>query len=187
MRGVVFGEEAEGTSKGSQVSSEIKYLCHDCRRRLGRPEMGWHAVNEVGRKSCDACGSNHDNLNVVAEDQFNEVMGINKKSPLDELRETISASKMPRIVIPKKRKKGSNEFPAWLLKKTFVVQYNPGCPKKFLVRLVSPGTGCLDMKHYHVMIATYDKTKDVLGFGRTLREAAEDARREYESRKKLSV
>lgn len=65
-------------------------------------------------------------------------------------------------------KSAPETIPDWLLAKTFAVQHNPNCPKPFLVRL--PGkSAALDM-------LPYDKTGDILGFGDTLREAAESAR-----------
>ena len=54
-----------------------------------------------------------------------------------------------------------------LNKLTYAVQHNPNCSDPFLVRLV----GCafmLDLLPYH-------ETKDVLGFGKTLIEAARNA------------
>jgi DNA-directed RNA polymerase subunit RPC12/RpoP len=58
----------------SDLCSDIKYLCHDCRKELGSVNVGFHAVNEVGRKSCDRCGSNRDNLNVVNLYTFDKLM-----------------------------------------------------------------------------------------------------------------
>jgi len=55
-----------------------------------------------------------------------------------------------------------------LNKETYVVQHNPNCPSPFLVRLVGPESGIIDMKYY-------DETKDILGFGKTLEEAAHAA------------
>lgn len=55
-----------------------------------------------------------------------------------------------------------------LNKETYIVQHNPNCPSPFLVRLVGPESGVIDLKYY-------DKTKDVLGFGKTLEEAAQAA------------
>ena len=70
----------------------------------------------------------------------------------------------------------SNTVPDWLLTKTFAVQFNPNCAKPFLVRLVDPDMGQLDMKPYAVGgVENPDLTKDVLGFGMTLKEAAEQA------------
>jgi hypothetical protein len=50
------------------------------------------------------------------------------------------------------------------------IQYNPNCPMSFLVRLVGKGQNHIDGKYY-------DQTKDILGFGRTLDEAAQNALR----------
>lgn len=41
----------------------IKYLCPKCSKLLGM--TGFDAVNEVGRKNCEGCGGNDDNLIVV--------------------------------------------------------------------------------------------------------------------------
>jgi len=71
---------------------------------------------------------------------------------------------------------GDNCVPAGIAEKTFAVQHNPNCPKPFLVRLVSPGTGKLDLRQY-TFPSEPDATKDSLGFGKTLSEAAEEALR----------
>lgn len=55
-----------------------------------------------------------------------------------------------------------------LSKLTFAVQHNPNCPSLFLVRLIGRGEAMLDMK-------STQETKDVLGYGLTLRQAAERA------------
>lgn len=57
--------------------------------------------------------------------------------------------------------------PAWLLEKTFAVQYCPNCPKPWLVRLVGFRSGSLDNKPYQ-----NGQTRDALGFGHTCEEAA---------------
>lgn len=64
--------------------------------------------------------------------------------------------------------------PEWLAKETFAVQYSPNCPKPYLVRLVGRGQGGLDMKCY--TNAGEQSSKDALGFGMSLAEAAENAR-----------
>jgi hypothetical protein len=64
-------------------------------------------------------------------------------------------------------------IPDWLLNSTFGVQYNPNCPSKWLVRLVGIG-GFLDWKHY---AGKPPETKDAFGFGKTITEAAENARK----------
>lgn len=64
-----------------------------------------------------------------------------------------------------------NQIPDWLLQKTFAVQHNPNCPSMFCVRLVGRGTGSLDYEIPSV-------TKDALGYGKTIEEAAENARSE---------
>lgn len=55
---------------------------------------------------------------------------------------------------------------------TFAIQHNPNCPAKFLVRL--PGkSGRIDMKPYADRLGFIrHQTGDVLGFGKTLHEAA---------------
>ena len=70
--------------------------------------------------------------------------------------------------------KADDAAPDWLKEQTFVVQFNPNCPSRYAVRLVTPGTGRLDMKPYAG--AREGLTKDTVGFGKTLREAAEAAR-----------
>lgn len=76
------------------------------------------------------------------------------------------------------------EIPVWLPKKTFALQYNPNCPSPFLVRMVGKGKGCLDLKPYiSITVRGEPKeelTQDALGFGKTLTEAAEKARKEAE-------
>lgn len=71
------------------------------------------------------------------------------------------------------------EAPAWLLKETYAVQYSPNCPKPYLVRLVGAGKGQIDLKPY----AWEMETKDALGFGLTLAEAAENARQAQQTAK----
>ena len=41
----------------------IRYVCYNCSKTLN--VSGFKAVNEIGRKSCDRCGSNDDDLLVV--------------------------------------------------------------------------------------------------------------------------
>lgn len=57
---------------------------------------------------------------------------------------------------------------AMLEQQTYVIEYNPNCHKPYLVRLVAPGTGYIDKLPPR-------KTKDILGYGRTLKEAASRA------------
>jgi len=42
------------------TSMSISYLCQRCAELLGM--TGFDAVNEVGRKFCEGCGDNQDNL-----------------------------------------------------------------------------------------------------------------------------
>lgn len=55
-------------------------------------------------------------------------------------------------------------------KLTYVVEHCPNCPKMFLVRLPGNNQGVIDKKPY-----SNGETKDILGFGRTLRGAAKRA------------
>jgi len=57
---------------------------------------------------------------------------------------------------------------AELNKLTYAVQHSPNCPSPFLVRLIGRGQGFLDNK-----LAC--ETKDICGYGTTLRQAAEKA------------
>ncbi|MGF9564119.1 hypothetical protein AAIH70_11450 [Neorhizobium sp. BT27B] len=65
--------------------------------------------------------------------------------------------------------------PEDLLKLTFAIQHNPNCPSQWLVRL--PGkSGSIDMKPYRDLIGIVPhQTGDILGFGKTLDEAARAA------------
>ena len=58
-------------------------------------------------------------------------------------------------------------MPSWLPALTFAVQYNPNCPKPWLVRLVGFYAGGLDNKSN-----CGSGTKDALGFGLTCKLAA---------------
>jgi hypothetical protein len=60
------------------------------------------------------------------------------------------------------------EIPEWLLNKTFVVEYSPNCHKKWMVRLVGYKQTRIDKKP-HV------DSNDIIGYGYSLAEAAEDA------------
>lgn len=60
-----------------------------------------------------------------------------------------------------------------LNQKTYAVQHNPNCPSPFLVRLVGPGSSRLDLKCYR-------ETKDILGFGKTMANAARVALKKQE-------
>jgi len=54
---------------------------------------------------------------------------------------------------------------AELNKLTYAVQHSPNCPSPFLVRLVGRWQGVLDYK-------LASETKDICGYGTTLRQAA---------------
>lgn len=65
---------------------------------------------------------------------------------------------------------------AWneLCTRTFAVQHNPNCPSPWLVRL--PGKGPIDMLPYgDPLRLVKHQTGDILGFGKTLEEAAHSA------------
>lgn len=64
----------------------------------------------------------------------------------------------------------NDTVPGWLLQLTFAVQYNPNCPKPWLVRLPSFRAGGLDNLSYCGPLEL--RTKDALGFGATCEEAA---------------
>lgn len=55
-----------------------------------------------------------------------------------------------------------------LNKLTYVVQHNPNCPSPFLVRLCGHSVPSIDLR-------PYEETRDILGFGKTLEEAAASA------------
>jgi len=57
-------------------------------------------------------------------------------------------------------------IPAWLLKKTFSIQYNPDCSLPWLVRLPGFGRAALDIGNWN---------EDLLGFGSTCAQAAASA------------
>jgi hypothetical protein len=57
---------------------------------------------------------------------------------------------------------------AELNKLTYEVQHSPNCKEPFLVRLIARGNAILDRK-------PHQQTKDICGYGKTLRQAAEKA------------
>lgn len=57
---------------------------------------------------------------------------------------------------------------------TYAVEHNPSCRMHYLVRLIAPGTGRLDK-------LCAGQTKDVLGYGRSEREAATRAFRKVDA------
>lgn len=67
--------------------------------------------------------------------------------------------------------------PEWLSKRTFVIEHNPNCPMPFLVRLPGKNKGVIDKLPYGGL-GDITLTKDILGFGKTLREAADAARKQ---------
>lgn len=62
--------------------------------------------------------------------------------------------------------------PAWLLEKTHVVEYSPNCKRQFMVRLCGYGKPHIDRLPVH-------ESKNAIGFGSTLRDAAEQALKVY--------
>lgn len=67
-----------------------------------------------------------------------------------------------------------NVVPTELCQLTFAVQHNPNCPSPWLVRL--PGKGPIDMKPYgDALRLVRHETGDILGFGKTLDDAARAA------------
>lgn len=64
--------------------------------------------------------------------------------------------------------------PAVLLDRTFAIEYNPNCPSPWLVRLIGK-CAFLDLKRYSRLTPKDEYTKDVLGFGKTIDEAAQNA------------
>jgi len=58
-------------------------------------------------------------------------------------------------------------IPAWLLSKTFSIQYNPECSLPWLVRLPAIG---------HAVLGTGNSNEDLLGFGQTCEQAASSAK-----------
>jgi hypothetical protein len=69
----------------------------------------------------------------------------------------------------------ANVVPAWLSEETFAVQHNPLCVKPVLVRLIGHLRGQLDLLPY-VGLSGTTTTKDALGFGMTIEEAATNAK-----------
>lgn len=55
-----------------------------------------------------------------------------------------------------------------LKKETYVIEHNPHRPTPYKVRLIVPGAYCLDN-------LPSGRTKDILGYGRTLEDAAKEA------------
>lgn len=188
-----------------QLSKEITH-CEDCPA---------HRLTPHGKGLALYCALDDSNHIVVrrAYDSEDQVMTNPPKScrlsevqsevkdttmnahPTDQARFEwlMKAVNAPRHVIDKRMFEEANkplDYPNWLLQRTFAVQYNPNCPSPFLVRLIRPCGGCLDLKPYMAMKAKDepepDLTKDCLGFGLTLQEAAEEARKTQEGHKKPS-
>lgn len=64
-------------------------------------------------------------------------------------------------------------MPLRLLNKTFVIEHNPNCPSRWLVRL--PGlSAVIDHKRF--------ETKDAIGYGQTLYEATTNALTDQQKR-----
>ena len=60
-------------------------------------------------------------------------------------------------------------IPDWMLDVTHCVRFSPNCNKQFEVRLVGKGAARLDLN-------LNNETRDRIGYGNTLAEAAENAR-----------
>lgn len=56
----------------------ILYACSKCREMLGGIS-GSSVVNEVGRKSCEGCGANHDNLESFNSDSLTARINAHNK------------------------------------------------------------------------------------------------------------
>ena len=80
---------------------------------------------------------------------------------------------------------GREAVPDWLKQKTFCVEYNPNCPKAWLVRMCGR-SAVIDKRPYFVFKGDVrvETTGDALGFGSTLAEAAQQA---LEAQKKLKA
>ena len=50
--------------------NKIVYLCPECSKELGI--SGFRATNEVGRKYCEICGGNKDNLVVISAKELKD-------------------------------------------------------------------------------------------------------------------
>jgi hypothetical protein len=57
--------------------SGIIYLCSTCREKLNL--SGIHATNDVGRKSCEGCGSNEDDLQTIGDEAYQKVLNPPKQ------------------------------------------------------------------------------------------------------------
>ena len=84
-------------------------------------------------------------------------------------------------------------FPRCLLGKTFCIEHNPNCVMPWLVRLCGR-SGVIDKKPYHTALThrdlagpAPDLTKDALGFGRTLAQAARTALAEQKKIRALTA
>jgi hypothetical protein len=71
--------------------------------------------------------------------------------------------------------------PKSLLDRTFRIEHSPNCPTKWLVRLVGNGEAIIDGLPYTQWMNRFDQsihgelTRDALGFGKTLNQAAKRA------------
>jgi len=68
--------------------------------------------------------------------------------------------------LPKADDQPADFVPAWLAKHTYRVEHNPNCPSPYLVRLIAKNKARI----------VGDKT-DACGYGKTLQQAAENARK----------
>jgi hypothetical protein len=64
---------------------------------------------------------------------------------------------------------------------TYVAEHSPNCPMRYLVRLPGIDKGVIDKKPYSALTKEKDYTQDILGFGRTFKEAGRRALTKRES------
>lgn len=69
-----------------------------------------------------------------------------------------------------------NTPPDWLLELTFCVEYCPNCPSRWLMRLPGYHRGVIDKK-------PAGESTDAMGYGKSLVEAANNARAALETQK----
>lgn len=58
------------------MSDDIRYLCYECRKKANMVDTGFFADNYAGRKSCDNCGSNVNELHVFGVGEFEKIVAI---------------------------------------------------------------------------------------------------------------
>ena len=107
------------------------------------------------------------------------------KNPIDRLIEDFNAA-AEALNAGTTEPVAGKEIPDWLEKETFAVQYNPNCPNAYLVRMVGKGRGGIDLLPYASLLEGENLTRDALGFGETIAEAAENAHQEKLAPKSVS-